>query len=203
MPNRMGCSNGPCARIRPKRWPRLPCRRGTSRTQIGDRPERVEAREHLQDGEGHQEKEGEREIPEVVLVIDSVPDEGPADEIPAEQLHEHDRRARYGRQAVIARSAPAPARGSWRERGGRRYRAAAGVGDPAPDEEGKQREQQHPVRRQHAPGDLEGSRDQQDDNGEQQQARARWPPPRQGSAPVGRRGPGTPAMRSRGPAATV
>ena len=122
--------------------------------EIGDRPERVEAGEHLQDGEGQQAKEDEREIPEVVLVIDTVADQGPADEIPAEQLHEHDGCARDGREAVVhdqRQRQPEAARENQQVDGGR---TAAGVVDPAPDQERKQHEQQHPVRRQHAAGEL-------------------------------------------------
>ena len=176
----------------------------------------VDEGEHLEDDEGQQDEEGEREEPEVVLVVDPVADQGPADEIAAEHLHEHDRRARYGPEAVIGdQRQPQPeAAGEHQDIDG--GRAAAGVGDPAPDEEGKHPEQQHPVRRQHAPGDLEGPGDQQDGHDQQQEARrggrrhgeararSRPGPGSAGlAADAGRGGPGTPARHSRGPAATV
>ena len=138
---------------------------------LGDRPQRVEAGEHLEDGEGRQDREDDGEIAEVVLVIDPVADQGAADEIAAGELDEHDRRARNPRHAVVHRDRqehPEEAREDQEIDGGR---ASAAIDEPAPDEERKQREQQHPVGRQHGPGDREGSGNHQQHDEQEQEAR--------------------------------
>ena len=178
----------------------LPRRNGED--EIGDRPQRVEAGEHLEDDEGHQDREDDREIAEVVPVIGPVADQGPADEIAADELDEHDRRARNPRHAVVhdqRQPHPEEACEDQEIDGGR---ASAAIGEPAPDEERKQREQQHPVGRQHGPGEREGSGNhQQHDEQEQEPGAVASTEARAG--PAWAWGPGRPAMHSCGPAATV
>ena len=147
----------------------LPRRHGEN--VLGDRPYRVEAGEHLEDGEGRQDREDDGEIAEIVLVIDPVADQGAADEVAAGELDEHDRRARNPRHAVVHRDRqeqPEKAREDQEVDGGR---TSAAIDEPAPDEERQQREQQHPVGRQLGPGEREGSGNHQQHDEQEQEAR--------------------------------